>query len=108
MFSVRIETEPECGDVLLAELWEAGTLGVIESDGFLEAFFADAESAQRFGEPRRAADVDWVRATENAWPPLLVGEKFFVAAPWRAELTPAGRFRLEINPGLQCGTGQHP
>jgi ribosomal protein L11 methyltransferase len=108
MFSVRIETEPQCGDALLAELWEAGTLGVIESDGFLEAFFADAESAQRFGEPRRAADVDWVRATENAWPPLLVGKKFFVVAPWRTELTPAGRFRLEINPGLQCGTGQHP
>jgi ribosomal protein L11 methyltransferase len=29
-------------------------------------------------------------------------------APWRTEPTPEGRFRLEINPGLQCGTGQHP
>jgi ribosomal protein L11 methyltransferase len=24
------------------------------------------------------------------------------------EPTPPGRFRLEINPGQQCGTGQHP
>src|SRR5205085_2494208 len=38
----------------------------------------------------------------------LVGEKFFIVAPWRTEPTPPGRFRLEINPGMQCGTGQHP
>jgi ribosomal protein L11 methyltransferase len=37
-----------------------------------------------------------------------VGQKFFVVAPWRREPTPPGRFRLEINPGMQCGTGQHP
>jgi ribosomal protein L11 methyltransferase len=108
MFSVRIEVEPERGDVLLADLWEAGTLGVIEGDGFLEAFFADAGSAKRFGDPLRAADIDWVRATQDAWPPVLVGQKFFVVAPWRTEPTPPGRFRLEINPGLHCGTGEHP
>ena len=108
MYSVRIEVEPEYGDGLLADLWEAGTLGVIEGYGFVEAFFSDAESALRFGQPRLAADVDWVRATQDAWPPLLAGEKFFVVAPWRTEPTPPGRFRLEINPGLQCGTGRHP
>lgn len=108
MYSVRIEVEPERCEGLLANLWEAGTLGVIEGDGFVEAFFSDAESALRFGQPRLAADVDWVRATQDAWPPLLAGEKFFVVAPWRTEPTPPGRFRLEINPGLQCGTGQHP
>jgi len=108
MYSVRIEVEPERGDALLADLWEAGTLGVIEGDGFVEAFFSDVESALRFGQPRRTDDVDWVRATQDAWPPLLAGEKFFVVAPWRTEPTPPGRFRLEINPGLQCGTGQHP
>src|SRR5580765_7536666 len=108
MYSVLIEVEPERGEGLLADLWEAGTLGVIEGDGFVEAFFSNAESALRFGQPRLAADVDWVRATQDAWPPLLAGEKFFVVAPWRTEPTPPGRFRLEINPGLQCGTGQHP
>jgi ribosomal protein L11 methyltransferase len=108
MYSVRIEVEPEHGDGLLADLWEAGTLGVIEGDGFVEAFFGEAESAQRFGEPRRTADVDWVRATQDAWPPALAGKKFFVVPPWRTEATPPGRIRLEINPGLQCGTGQHP
>jgi ribosomal protein L11 methyltransferase len=93
---------------LLADLYEAGTLGVIEHDGWVEAFFETEEVAALFGDPRKAPDVDWVQQTKDAWPPLLVGEKFFLVAPWRTEPTPEGRFRLEINPGSQCGTGQHP
>jgi ribosomal protein L11 methyltransferase len=93
---------------LIADLYEAGTLGLIEHDGWVEAFFDDRETAAKFGEPQEAPNVDWVRQTEDAWPPLLVGENFFLVAPWRTEPTPEGRFRLEINPGLQCGTGQHP
>jgi ribosomal protein L11 methyltransferase len=93
---------------LLADLYEAGTLGLIEHDGWVEAFFEDRETAEKFGEPTAAPNVDWVQQTEDAWPPLLVGEKFFLVAPWRKEPTPEGRFRLEINPGRQCGTGQHP
>jgi ribosomal protein L11 methylase PrmA len=93
---------------LLADLYEAGTLGVIEHDGWVEAFFDTREAAAKFGHPREAPEIDWVQQTEDAWPPLLVGEKFFLVAPWRAEPTPPGRFRLEINPGQQCGTGQHP
>jgi len=105
MVYVRI---PNSGDDLTAALWEAGTLGIIEGAGFVDAFFESAESARAFGEPHTAQAVDWVARTEDAWPPLLVGEKFFVVAPWRTEATPPGRFRLEINPGMQCGTGQHP
>lgn len=108
MYSVHLAVEPERADTLLVELWEAGTAGVVEGDGFLEAFFDDFEAAERFGSPIRAADRDWVQETEDAWPPILVGQKFFVVAPWRSEPTPPGRFRLEINPGMQCGTGQHP
>jgi ribosomal protein L11 methyltransferase len=108
MVSVRLEVAPEGCDALAADLWEAGTLGIVEGDGFLEAFFADSIAASRFGEPMEVPETDWVQATQDAWPPILVGEKFFVVAPWRTEPTPPGRFRLEINPGVQCGTGQHP
>ena len=108
MYYLRLEVEPERHDTLIAELWEAGTLGVVEGDGFVEAFFEDPESAARFGAPLPAAERDWVQETQDAWPPILVGEKFFVVAPWRREPTPPGRFRLEINPGMHCGTGQHP
>jgi ribosomal protein L11 methyltransferase len=107
MYSVRIEA-PDAVDELIAALWEAGTAGISEGDGYVEAFFEEEEIAGRFGDPRLEPEVDWVQRTEDAWPPLLVGERFFLAAPWRKEPTPPGRIRLEINPGLQCGTGQHP
>src|SRR5258708_26647611 len=102
MFSVRVSPD------LLADLYDAGTTGIIEHAGELEAFFDDESVAARFGAPQRAEAVDWVARTEDAWPPLLVGEKFFLAAPWRTEPTPPGPFPLVINPGLQCSTGHHP
>src|SRR5256885_15638352 len=55
MYYLRLEVAPERIDTLLAELWEAGTLGVVEGDGFLEAFFQDRETAARFGAPLPAA-----------------------------------------------------
>jgi ribosomal protein L11 methyltransferase len=100
----RVAVSPD----LLADLYEAGTAGIIDHDSWLEAFFDDRAAAERFGEPMPCDDTDWVQHTYDAWPPLLVGEKFFVVAPWRDDPTPEGRFRLEINPGMQCGTGQHP
>ena len=108
MVFVRILAEPGAQDLLLAELLESETLGITEGPGYLDAFFADASIARRFGEPQTVPGVDWVAETQAAWPPLLVGEKFFVVPPWCKDPTPPGRFRLEINPGLQCGTGQHP
>jgi ribosomal protein L11 methyltransferase len=105
MVFVRV---PAVGDKLTAALWEAGTLGIVEGPGFVDAYFESADAARAFGDPQVAPDIDWVARTEEAWPPLLVGEKFFVVAPWRREPTPPGRFRLELNPGLHCGTGQHP
>lgn len=104
MVFVRLEHPDE---LVTLRLWEAGTLGITEGDGFVDAFFEDVEAASRFGEPQAVQEVDWVARTREAFPPLLVGEKFFIAAPWRTEPTPPGRLRLVINPGAQCGTGYH-
>jgi ribosomal protein L11 methyltransferase len=104
MVFVRLDNADE---FLTLRLWEAGTLGITEGDGFVDAFFEDAEAASQFGVPQAVIDVDWVARTQAAFPPLLVGETFFVAAPWRTEPTPPGRLRLVINPGAQCGTGYH-
>lgn len=104
MVFVRLADDDE---LLTLRLWEAGTLGIAEGDGFIDAFFEDADTASRFGVPEAVTNVDWVARTEESFPPLLVGEKFFLAAPWRTEPTPPGRLRLVINPGAQCGTGYH-
>ena len=94
-------------DELTLRLWEAGTLGITEGDGFIDAFFEDPNVASQFGDPQAVEEQDWVARTQEAFPPLLVGEKFFLAPPWRTEPTPPGRLRLVINPGAQCGTGYH-
>ncbi len=104
MVFVRLSNDD---DLLIGRLWEAGTLGVTEGDGYVDAFFEDADVASQFGVPEAVVDIDWVARTHEAFPPLLVGEKFFVVAPWRTEPTPPGRMRLVINPGAQCGTGYH-
>ena len=116
MFSLLLRCAPEEEDRLTAELWEQGTAGVSDEPGGLRAFFEEASLAgdllQRFArfspELRVEVDTDWQRASEEAWPPLLVGERFFLAAPWRSDPTPAGRIRLPIYPGMACGTGHHP
>lgn len=102
MFSVFV-TEDR-----LNELYASEPAGIIEHDGAYEAFFENPEAARKFGEPVACADTNWERQNYDAWPPLLIGDKFFVVAPWRADPTPPGRIRLEIDPGQQCGTGQHP
>ncbi len=107
MFVVRVEPDPRDYDELIADLWDAGTLGVTEGNGFLDAFFTDAEAARKFGEPQPVEDQDWVARTERAFPPLLIGNKFFLAPPWCTDPTPSGRMRLVINPGGQFGTGYH-
>lgn len=112
VLSVRIpapEAPPgdDAYDRLLADLWEAGTLGITEGDGFLDAFFADEAAARRFGDPRTEPERDWIGESEAAWPPIEVGERFFIAPPWSSAPTPPGRLRLTVTPGMQCGTGYH-
>jgi len=104
MVFVRLPNDDE---LLTLRLWEAGTLGITEGDGFIDAFFEDLNVASQFGDPQAVEEQDWVARTQEAFPPLLVGEKFFLAPPWRTEPTPPGRLRLVINPGAQCGTGYH-
>jgi len=103
-------------DRLVADLHEAGSAGIVEEPGGLRAFFEDNqrrhELLRRFAafrpEHREEADVDWAAQTRASFPPLLVGERFFLVPPWSEHPTPPGRLRLVINPGMACGTGWHP
>lgn len=116
LFSLLLHASPEQEDYLVAELSECAVLGITEEAGGLRAFFGDAAKAQelmeRFGRYRpefeQTGAVDWEQVCRDAWPPLLVGERFYLVAPWSRDETPAGRLRLEIEPGMACGTGRHP
>src|SRR3974390_1632749 len=116
MFSLQLRIREEDQDSVVAELWERGTTGIVQREETLEAFFEGETDRgtllDQFAafSPRIApcGEDDWVRRTEDSFPPQLIGERFFLVPPWNSDPAPAGRMRLEINPGLACGTGWHP
>jgi len=116
LFSLLLDPPVELEDYLIADLWESGTTGIIEEEGRIRAFFEPpADTAQlllRFAEfapeLREEQPADWAQISRDAWPPLCIGERFFLVPPWCGEPTPSGRLRLEIYPGMACGTGRHP
>ena len=115
LFSLLVSPPPGQEDLVIVELWDAGTVGITEEGGALRAFFeeTDQEAAilARFAEfspqQRTEEPTDWEAKCRDMWPPLQVG-LFFLTAPWNNDPTPPGLLRLEINPGMACGTGRHP
>jgi ribosomal protein L11 methyltransferase len=53
-------------------------------------------------------ELDYVQLYQDSWHPAIVGSRLYITPSWRDEPTPAGRVRIEIDPGLACGTGDHP
>jgi ribosomal protein L11 methyltransferase len=120
VYSIEFACSPDEVDALSAELWEAGTAGIRELDEEggvrLIAGFETNEHKQELLERfhayqpswRMEAETDWTEVTRQAWPCRTVGERWFVCPPWGTDATPKGRIRLVHNPGLACGTGEHP
>lgn len=113
MFSLFF-IDPLDEDLLAADLCEAGTAGITEEPGGMRAFFEDGEEmvilrrfAVRSPVFRREPETDWERKTLDSFHPLEIGRKLFLAPPWNHDPVPAGRIRLEILPGMACGTGWH-
>jgi ribosomal protein L11 methyltransferase len=113
MLSLYLPCAADRRDALAAELWRRGTLGIAELDDGLRAWFEDGAAiaglARRFGGTiEREPEEDWVRQTEESFPPVAIGSRFWLVPPWNPDAPPEGRVRLEINPGAACGTGWHP
>jgi ribosomal protein L11 methyltransferase len=113
MFSLDLDCTQESRDLLIADLWEHGSAGIVELDAFrVRAFFGDdadaARMAEKFGgSAKPAEEFDWVAQSQESFQPMAVGEKFFLAPQWRDDPTPEGRFRIVVNNGLAFGTGRH-
>lgn len=120
MYSLHLACASEQVDWLSGELWEAGTAGIREVDDgegvVLIATFEKnddrPELLKRFAQyvPKWEYEhaSDWVQHTRDAWPAREIGNKLFLAPPWCNDATPHGRERIIHNPGLACGTGDHP
>lgn len=120
MYSLHVNCAADESEFVSAELWEAGTVAVCEMDFdgrvVLIAGFETNGSRQQLLEQfaryapewRSEPARDWVAETEAAWPPRAVGERLFLAPLWSDDATPPGRLRIVHNPGLACGTGEHP
>jgi ribosomal protein L11 methyltransferase len=116
LFSILFHPSPEREEYLIADLWELGTHGIVEEDGGVRAFFDERVNPDQlllqFGEfspeLRHEEPTDWSKVSRDSWPPLEIGKRWFLVAPWSTDPTPPGRLRLEIHPGMVCGTGRHP
>ncbi len=112
MISIYLECAATGQDALIAELYDRGTLGILELGSGVRAWFDDGADLYDLiesydGHVMADDEEDWVGRTEQSFPPLEIGERFWLVPPWNADPPPAGRVRLEINPGLACGTGWH-
>jgi len=117
MFSIDLDCRQAAKEFTIADLWEAGSTGIVELEDWddiarLRAFFDDdsrkPELLARFGGEAQPADNrDWVAFAREHLQPMEIGERIFVIPEWRDEPTPAGRIRITINAGLAFGTGAH-
>jgi ribosomal protein L11 methyltransferase len=120
MYSLWLVCEPEEVDLLSAELWDAGTTGIreIDDDGrvtLVASFETNEHQSEILTEfsayaPQWIADdaIDWEAVSSDAWPGREIGSRFFVVPHWHVAPKTSGRLRLTHNPGLACGTGEHP
>jgi len=114
MFSLEIECDPDDLDLLIAELWEQQSAGIVElTPRRVRAFFEDSADREMLQQLfpgsawRREEQRDWVQSARNLLHPMEVGKRFFLVPAWRDDPAPAGRFRIPVNPGMAFGTGVH-
>ncbi len=116
LHSILLTAPAESRDALIADLWEVGTVGIVEeSDHLIRAFFENGSGAEQLAEryrmllleEREESSVIDHDISFRDWDPVLVGERFFVAPTWVDEPTPPGRVRLVIDYSDAFGSGRH-
>ncbi len=106
MFSLEIECDADDRDLLIAELWEQGSAGIVElTPRLVRAFFEDSASREALlalypgARLREEEQRDWVQTARDMLQPMEVGRRFYLVPEWRDDPTPPGRFRIAVNPG---------
>ncbi len=113
MFSLLIDCTHDTRDLLIAELWEAGVAGIVETATGLRAFFEDDADSRLLSNQFSGArvepteDRDWVTESQQYLQPMPVGKRFFLVPEWRNDPAPDDRIAIRVNSGLAFGTGAH-
>jgi len=114
MFSLEIDSPAGARDLLIADLWELGSAGIVElGETRVRAFFeAGADRAALLARYPGAAvreeeDRDWVAEARALLQPMEVGRRLFLIPEWRHDPAPPGRLPIAVNPGMAFGTGAH-
>lgn len=115
MRSVLIQSDVQTREILIAELWEAGTTGIIENESTVRAFFdTDTKLAHALNQfshlslevTDETTSLEMPVPAENA-DPIYAGQKFFIVSSWINSPTPPGRYRLTIDANNAFGSGSH-
>ncbi|MFP5287766.1 MAG: 50S ribosomal protein L11 methyltransferase, partial [Thermoanaerobaculia bacterium] len=102
----------ELEEVVLADLWAAGTLGVQSTPGGLEAWFPEGSEPELPARPGVVAgplepvpDLDWLAGYREQAQPFPVGRTLFVDP--REPEEPVGRQLLRLPARTAFGIGSH-
>ncbi len=102
-------------EALTAELWEMGTVGIVEEPNGLRAFFEDtverasiySNLAATLADTREELPFDTNKTVPVECDPILIGQRFYIAPSWVKEPPPPGRIRLTIDTTSAFGSGRH-
>ena len=115
MFSLEIECDPDDRELLIADLWDHRSAGIVELSNVARAGVlrrrrgsqrtcCDSFPARPFASRRIATGCNRRAICCSRW-------KWVRASSWCRNgatiPTPAGRFRIVVNPGMAFGTGVH-
>src|SRR5438270_13502586 len=97
MFSLEIDCDADERDLLIAELWEHGSAGIVELNArTVRAFFEDDADRRALltmypgSRERTEEQRDWVREARDLLQPIEVGRRFFLVPEWRDDPAPDG------------------
>ncbi|MBS3940293.1 MAG: 50S ribosomal protein L11 methyltransferase [Actinobacteria bacterium] len=105
----EVPTDPSDVDIVAAQLWAAGAIGVWERPAVLVAWFTEAtEAVPAGGSWSDEPDHDWQAAWKATIQPVHAG-RFAIVPTWLVdEHEPAaGEVTLVLDPGRAFGSGHH-
>jgi ribosomal protein L11 methyltransferase len=113
--SIFFRGSSEDHPLVVADLWDRGTLGIADETTGFRAFFsneADVSSilskhSELVIETRVETESPLTGFSREDWDPVLVGERFIIAPSWVDLPAAEGRLRLSIDATTAFGTGRH-